>query len=340
MRHITRRLSPQAALVFAAGLAACLACSSSPTAQATRPALPTGGRPAVAARIGGCPVYPQNNYWNASVADLPVSTHSAAWLSTMSPDSDLHPDFGPSYGDSPVPYGIPITLVDGDHAKVDVTFQYDDESDHVPYPLGSDTKIEGGRRSNGDRHALIVDTATCQLYELWHTRLVNGTWHAGSGATWSLRSNALRPDGWTSADAAGLAIVPGLLRLHEVEVTGRVTHAIRFTTDFSQQRHIWPARHDASSDANPDYPPMGARFRLKADFPTSGYRADTVAVLAAMKTYGLVLADNGSPWFFGGTAERGWPSGLLDELKTIPASAFEAVNTRPLMVRRNNGATH
>lgn len=292
-----------------------------------------------ASAVAGCPVYPTNNYWNTPITQLAVSSHSDAWMSHMSADSNLHPDFGPSYGQQPVPYGIPLTLVDGTHRKVAVKFRYRAESDLVRYPLGSDTKIEGGSNSTGDRHALILDTSRCELYETYDTHKTDGTWYAGSGATWNLGSNALRPDGWTSADAAGLPILPGLLRLREVEVAGRVTHAIRFTTDITQQRHIWPARHDAGSMSSADYPPMGARFRLKASFPLDGYRPDTLTVLKAMKTYGLVLADNGSPWFFGGTPERGWPSGLLDELKTIPASAFEAVNTRPLEVRHNSGAT-
>lgn len=344
MTRISARLRPTGGLAAVACLAACLAaaclaCSTSPAAEVARPASYSTVGGASGPIVGGCPVYPRNNYWNVSVADLPVSEHSDAWMSHMSPGSLLHPDFGPSYGQQPIPYGIPVTVVDGGHAKVDVRFQYRDESDRVPYPRGSDTGIEGGRQSSGDRHAVVVDTSTCTLYETWHTRLVDGRWHAGSGATWDLRSNALRPDGWTSADAAGLPILPGLLRLHEVEGTGRVAHAIRFTTDITQQRHLWPARHDAGSTASADYPPMGARFRLKAGFSTTGYRADTVVVLRAMKTYGLVLADNGSPWYFGGTAEKGWPPGLLDELKTIPASAFEAVNTRPLEVRHNSGAT-
>jgi len=298
------------------------------------------GRMTPSTTVGDCPVYPTNNYWNARVTQLPVASHSDAWMSHMSPGSYLHPDFGPSYGQQPVPYGIPITLVDDSHSKVDVTFRYRHESDRVPYPLGADTRIEGGRRSSGDRHALVLDTSTCEPYETWHTRLVDGHWHAGSGATWDLHSNALRRDDFTSADAAGLPILPGLLKVHEVEGTGRVTHAIRFTTDVTEQRHIWPARHDAGTTTSSDYPPMGARFRLQAGFSMTGYRPDTVVVLKAMQTYGLVLADNGSPWFFGGTSERGWPSGLLDELKTIPASAFEAVDTRPLEVRHNSGATH
>jgi hypothetical protein len=237
-----------------------------------------------------------------------------------------------------VPYGIPITVVGGDHPKVRVRFDYADESNRVRYPLGTDTRIEGGRGSDGDRHAIVVDRSTCKLYETWATRRTStGRWRAGSGAVWRLTSNALRPDGWTSADAAGLPILPGLLRLGEVR-NGRVDHAVRFTTDVTDRNHVWPARHDAGSVSNPAYPPMGAWFRLKASYPTSGLRADTRVVLAAMKRHGLVLADNGSPWYFQGTASAKWPTGLLDELKSIPASAFEAVDTSSLQVSAGSGA--
>jgi hypothetical protein len=287
--------------------------------------------------VGGCQVFPKNNYWNTPVDHLEVDPHSDAWMSHMSPDSKLHPDFGKSYGEQPVPYGIPITIVDDGHPRVPVTFQYRSQSDPGPYPLGDDTLIEGGRHSSGDRHALIVDSDSCELFETWHTRQKADGWHAGSGAIWSLHSNKLRKDGWTSADAAGMSILAGLLRYDEVEVDGVVTHAIRFTTDETQTAHIWPARHDAGSQSSEAYPPMGARFRLKADFPTSGYRADTVVILRAMKTYGLVLADNGSPWYFQGTADKRWPNALLDELKSIPADAFEAVDTAPMEIHRGSG---
>jgi hypothetical protein len=288
--------------------------------------------------VGGCRVFPANNYWNADISKLPVHPKSRQWLRHMSPGVDLHPDFGPSYGEQQVPYGIPITVVKGGHKKVHVGFSYPRESDRVRYPLGRDTKIEGGRGAGGDRHAIVVDKARCRLYETFATRLIRGHWRAGSGAVWSLDANRLRPDGWTSADAAGLPILPGLLRLREVE-SGRVTHPIRFTTDVTDRRHIWPARHDAGSVTSRNYPPMGARFRLKAGFDLNGYRQDTKAVLRAMKTYGLVLADNGSPWYFQGQAVKGWPSGLIEELKSIPARAFVAVDTRPLMVRPDSAAT-
>lgn len=284
-----------------------------------------------------CPAFPASSYWHADVRELPAHPRSADWLAHMSPTRRLHPDFGPSYGAQAVPYGIPVTVVGGGHPKVRVAFEYADESDRVRYPLGTDTRIEGGSASDGDRHAVVVDRGTCRLYETWSTyRRRDGRWTAGSGATWSLTSNRLRPQGWTSADAAGLPILPGLLRYDEVRA-GHVDHAIRFTTDVTDRRHVWPARHDAGSVSDRSYPPMGARFRLRAGFPIGSYRADTRVVLTAMKRHGLVLADNGSPWYVQGTADDRWPSRLLDELKTVPASAFQAVDTAPLRVRGSSG---
>jgi hypothetical protein len=282
-----------------------------------------------------CPAFPADNYWHADISKLPVNARSAQWMAHMSPTRRLHPDFGPSYGAQPVPYGIPVTVVKGTHAKVTVRFTYASESDRVRYPLGTDTRIEGGASSTGDRHAIIVDASTCRLYETWDTRRSGTTWYAGSGATWDLRRDALRPAGWTSADAAGLPILPGLLRYDEV-AAGRVDHAVRFTTNVTDRRYVWPARHQAGSVSNPAYPPMGARFRLKASFSLTGYRRDTQVVLRAMKAYGLVLADNGSPWYFQGTSDTRWTSALLDDLKRVPASAFEAVDTSRLMVSRDS----
>ena len=322
----------KAAGTLAAAFVSALALSTAAVGSTT-------AAPAVS-RLPGtpCHVFAADNYWHADISGLPVNRRSAQWMRHMSPSSRLHPDFGPSYGAQPVPYGIPVTIVGANHPKVRVHFSYASESDHRLYPLGADTRIEGGRSASGDRHAIIVDKSTCRLYETWSTRKTSSGWHAGSGAIWSLTSNRLRPDGWTSADAAGLPILPGLLRLDEVK-RGFVDHAIRFTTDVTDQRHIWPARHDAGSVRNRAYPPMGARFRLKASFSLKGYRADTKVVLRAMKTYGLVLADNGSPWYFQGRASGKWPSGLLDELKTIPASAFEAVDTASLRVSAGSMAT-
>jgi hypothetical protein len=258
-------------------------------------------------------------------------------MANMQPTRRLHPDFGPSFGAIPGPYGIPVTVVDGTAPKVKVAFLYADESDRGPYPLGSFTKVEGWSwTAPGDRHTVTVDRSTCTLYETFHTSRSGATWSADSGAIWNLRSNRLRPLGWTSADAAGLPILPGLLRYDEVK-RGRVDHAIRFTTDVTDRRFLWPARHHAGSVDDRTFPPMGARFRLKASFRIKpSLRADTKVVLRAMKRHGLVLADNGSPWFFQGTADTRWPEGLIAELKTIPASAFEAVDTSSLRLRRGS----
>jgi hypothetical protein len=275
-----------------------------------------------------CRAFPASNYWNTDISRLPRDSRSTTWLSHMSTDRNLHPDFGPSYGDGPN-YGIPITVVGRDHRRVRVRFDYASESDRVRYPFGKDTRIEGGRGSAGDKHAIVVRKGRCRLYETWNTRVRSGHWRAGSGATWSLGSNALRPDGWTSADAAGLPILPGLLRWNEVKA-GYVGHAIRFTTDVTSRHHLWPARHDAGSTNSWAYPPMGARFRLKASFDASGFGARARVVIAAMKAYGLVLADNGSPWFFTGERNANWPPSLIEQLKRIPASAFEAVDTSSL----------
>ncbi len=273
-----------------------------------------------------CTLLPADNVWHADVSKLPVNARSAAWMASASAGTTrLHPDFGG-------PYGIPYTTVAGTHAKVAVTFDYASESDRVGYPLGSDTRIEGG----SDAHALVVDRDSCKLYETWATAHTASGWKAGSGAVFDLRSDALRPDGWTSADAAGLPILPGLLRYDEV-AAGKVDHAVRFTVARSDRSHLWPARHDAGSASNVNLPPMGARFRLKASYPLTGLRADTQAVLTAFKKYGMILADNGSNWYFTGAQDNRWPDAFLNQLKTVPASAFEAVDESSLQVSPNSG---
>jgi hypothetical protein len=313
-------------IVCASALA--LACAGATPASAVRPEL--------AKPIAGthCSEFPADNWWHADVSHLPVHARSGAWLSHMDTGVDLHPDFGPSYGDGPN-YGIPITVVGKKHTKTRVSFDYSSESDHVRYPLGPDTKIEGGRGSDGDRHAIIVDKSTCKLYELYATSTSHGRWHAGSGAVWSLEKNRLRPDGWTSADAAGLPILPGLLRWNEVK-KGKIDHAIRFTVPETSESHLWPARHDAGSTSSPDYPPMGARFRLSPSYDASGLSPYAQNVVAAMKKYGLVLADNGSAWYFQGEQNAAWPDKLIEDLKTIPADQFVAVDTSSLMVSPNS----
>jgi len=288
---------------------------------------------AVAPPGTSCSVFPSNNVWHADVSKLPVNRRSAAWLSSMSASSThLHPDFGPSGG---FPYGIPYNVVSGSHPKVSIDFTYADESDPGPYPFGSDISIEGGSNSGGDRHAIMVDKSACVLYELYDAHYSSHP-TAGSGAIWKLTSNKLRPAGWTSADAAGLPIFAGLVRLDEV-CAGNVNHAIRVTASQTDRSYIWPARHQAGAANNHNLPPMGSRFRLKSSYGISRFRADTQTILRAMKKYGLIVADNGSNWYFQGTAEDGWSNGMLDELKSVPASAFEAVDESSLMVDPNSG---
>ena len=316
------------------------ATATHPSSGVTHAAPPPPAKAPTSDVLAGtrCQIFPGDNYWHADIRGLPVNARSAQWLAAMGTSSrKLHPDFGPSYGAQPVPYGIPITVAPAGHARVSVAFDYSDESDHLGYPLGGDTTIEGGPNADGDRHAIVVTADTCELFETYDTHSTATGWTAGSGAHWSLASDALRPDGWTSADAAGLPILPGLLRWDEV-AAGHVDHAIRFTTNLTDASHVWPARHDASSHHDPSLPPMGARFRLKASFDVSRYSAQTQVVLRAMQTYGLVLADNGSPWYFQGSADTGWPDALISQLKTIPASAFEAVDVSGLEVSAGSGA--
>jgi hypothetical protein len=280
-------------------------------ASATTPALaPVPGT--------SCRVFPADNVWNMDVSKLPVAKKNKVWKRTMHAGSTfLHPDFGPPA------YGMPFDVEDDSHPKVHIDFGYASESDPGPYPFGSDTHIEDG----SDRHALIVDRGTCMLYELYGAAWNGGAPAAGSGAIFHLEgthANDLRPAGWTSADAAGLPIFPGLVRWDEV-AAGSIRHAIRFTVDCTTRHYLWPARHQAGSD-DTHCPPMGARFRLKAGFDTSGYSGDAKVILTAMKHFGMVVADNGSDWYFQGALNPHWTNGLMDELKSIPAGAFVAID--------------
>jgi hypothetical protein len=294
------------------------------------PGAPAGGAPLPGAGAG-CPLFPADNVWHADVSALPVHPRSAAWITSMGgPDRRLHPDFGPNDGGQP--YGIPYSVVPGSTQKVTVSFDYADESDAGPYPFGPSTPIEGG----SDAHALVVDKDRCVLYELYAADWNGGHPTAGSGAIWDLRNDALRPRGWTSADAAGLPILPGLLRRDEV-VAGEVDHAIRLTASRTDRSYVWPARHQAGAASDPSLPPMGAWFRLKAGFDMSRFRPDTQVVLRAMQRHGMIVADNGSNWYFTGTSEQGWDTALLDQLKTIPAGAFEAVDASSLMADPDSG---
>lgn len=287
-----------------------------------------------------CPAFPANNVWNTPITTLPVDANSATWLASMSSaTTDLHPDYGPS-GNPHAPYGIPWTVVRKNTVFTHVTFQYASESNRRPYPLTASTLVEGG----SDRHALMVDpyrsasSAPCTLFETYDTYYhASGRSTAGSGATWNLRSNTLRPAGYTSADAAGLPILPGLVNYNEVAAHA-LDHAIRFTADCTQESYLWPARHEAGQN-NSSCPPMGARFRLNASFtlPASQCSAFCQTVLTTMKTYGLILADNGSNWYFQGTADTRWTYTEVDQLKAIPASQFVAVDESCLMVSPNSG---
>jgi hypothetical protein len=309
-----------AAAATAAALAA-LALVTTPVAAAAPPA-----------GMGDCPIFPADSFWHADVRSLPVHPQSAAWLSSMGgPTRRLHPDFGDS--DGPQPYGIPYAVVDRGHARTTVSFEYDDESDLAPYPFGADTPIEGG----SDAHALMLDRDACTLSELFAADWNGGAPTAGSGAIFDLRSNALRPSGWTSADAAGLAIFPGLLRRDEV-LSGRVDHPIRMTAQRTDRSFVWPARHQAGAARDANLPPMGAWFRLRADYPTAGLHPNTVVILEAFKTHGLILADNGSNWYFTGAADSGWESRVLNELKALQAGSFEAIDQSSLMNDPNSGA--
>jgi len=286
-----------------------------------------------------CPAFPPDNVWNAPIVNLPINTHSAMWLASMKASATLlHPDYGPS-GDPKHPYGIPWTVVAPATPFTRIAFLYASESDRGPYPLGAATPIENG----SDRHALMVDptktatSAACTLFETFDTYYRSGGHStAGSGAIWNLNSNALRPSGFTSADAAGLPILPGLVNFDEV-ASGSMRHAIRFTVNCTHDSFIWPARHQ-SGVANATCPPMGARFRLSSRFslPSSKCATFCQVVIATMKTYGLILADNGSNWYFQGTSDPRWTATQVDQLKQIPASQFVAVNESCLVVAVNS----
>ncbi len=322
------------------GLAALLGMVAADTAAAAR--TPAGAHPGAGGPVlpgTACPAFPADNVWNTPISGLPVDPRSSAWLARMGAGSTfLHPDYGPAGGGAR-PYGIPWQITAPRPAFAHVRFRYAGESDRGPYPFTARTPIEGGPDATGDRHALMVDPSTCVLYELYDARYHPGnTSTAGSGAIWNLRSDRLRPAGWTSADAAGLPILPGLVDYDEV-TSGQLDHAIRFTAETTGTRYLWPARHQAGSTSSPLAPPMGARFRLKAGFrlPESRCAEPCQTVITAMKTYGLILADNGSNWYFGGTADRRWTDTMVDQLKAIPAAAFQAVDERCLMVASRSG---
>ncbi len=278
--------------------------------------------------IAGCPLFPASNPWNERVDGLPVAAGSAATIASIGPTGTLHPDFGSGTWDGG-PIGIPFTVVGRSQPKSAVRFEYADESDRGPYPIPANVRIEGGAASDGDRHALIVDRGSCKLYELYALRRVGGRWTAGSGAIWDLRSNRLRPAGWTSADAAGLPILPGLARYDEV-ARGQIDHALRFTVSRTRRAYVWPARHSASSLTDPSLPAMGTRLRLKASYDISRFPPQARVVLRALQQYGMIVADNGSDWFISGAPDPRWSNDDLHSLGRVPGSAFEVVDTSAL----------
>ena len=290
-------------------------------------ALLLGVGSAQALRLPGapsCPIFPANNPWNERVDTLPVAANSAQLIAAIGLDTGLHPDFGSGLYDGST-IGIPFDVVSKSTPRSHVSFDYSDESDHVAYPIPKNVHIEGG----SDHHALLVDKSACRLYELFALQKSSGRWHAGSGATWSLRSNAVRPAGWTSADAAGLPIFPGLARYDEV-ARGVIDHALRFTAARTRRAYIYPARHDASSSDDPSLPPMGLRVRLKAGVDISGFPRQARIVLQALKTYGMILADNGSNWYITGAPDPHWSNDDLHSIGRVTGADFEVVDTSSL----------
>jgi hypothetical protein len=308
---VSRRLLP---LVFVALLA------GGASAQALR--LPSAPR---------CPIFPKTNAWNQRVDRLPVAANSTQIIGSIGADRGLKADFGSGLWEG-APIGIPITVVGRRQPKTRVAFEYADESDRGPYPIPRTVKIEGGRASDGDRHALILDRDSCRLYELFALYPQGRGWRAGSGAIWNLRSNRLRPAGWTSADAAGLPILPGLARYDEVR-RGVIDHALRFTVRRTRRAYVYPARHHASNSNDPSLPPMGLRVRLKASFDVSGHPRQARIFLTALKRYGMMVSDNGSDWFITGQPHPRWRNDELRTLGRVRGSDFEVVDTSSLQSR-------
>jgi hypothetical protein len=286
-------------------------------------AAPAGGHPLPDAPA--CPVFPDTNVWNKRVDNLPLRKGSRTIVNTIGADLNLHADFGSGLWDGG-PIGIPVTVVDSTTPLSTVDFDYADESDPGPYPIPGDVAIEGGSSADGDRHALLVDSDSCALYELYH---LYPSWSAGSGAIWDLTSNALRPRGWTSADAAGLPILPGLARYDDV-AAGSIDHALRFTVNRSRRAYVYPARHFASSRTSKSLPPMGLRFRLRRGYFIGSFPPQAQVVLRALKRYGMIVADNGSSWYVSGAPDPGWDNDDLHTLGKVKGSNFRVVDTTSL----------
>jgi hypothetical protein len=285
--------------------------------------------------IAGCPVFPPDNIWNTRVDRVPLDPKSQAYIQSIGADKPVHADFGAGTYDGG-PIGIPFVTVAGNQKRVPIAFDYRDESDLSNYPIPPNPPIEGGPNSKGDRHILIVDRDNCVLWEIFDARpQPDGSWKAGAGATFDLTCNCLRPDGWTSADAAGLPILPGLVRYEEV-ASGEIRHALRFTAPRTRNEAVWPGRHFASKLTDPNLPPLGQRFRLKAGFSLSGFSPEAQVILQALQEYGMMLADNGGAWFLSGTPNELWRNDVLEELKRVKGSDFEAVDVSDLFVAHHS----
>ena len=288
---------------------------------------PTGGT-GVGASLNGARPFPDDNPWNRDISGEPVDPNSTNLINSIGASTSLHPDFGTEWEGSPI--GIPYVVVGGTQPKLPVSFDYEDESDVGPYPIPENPPIEGGPNSTGDRHVLMVDKDHWKLYELYDVHHTGNGWHAGSGAIFDLSSNALRPAGWTSADAAGLPIFPGLVRYDEVIEQGEIRHALRFTVQLSRRGYISPARHFASSNTSINLPPMGMRVRLKANFDISGFPASVQVILRALKKYGMIMADNGSNWYISGAHDSRWNDDALGTLRQVQGGDFEVVQMGPV----------
>jgi hypothetical protein len=308
-----------------ARIAACLPLAATLLVALTPASSPAASRHAVSPPTeGGCPVLPASNPLNADISHAPVDPNSARYVASIGLGAHLHPDFGTNPG-----YGIPYAVVGPGQPKVPIAFtEFGEESDPGPYPIPANAPVEGAGEP-GDRHVLVLQRGSCKLYELYAARRSGAGWAAGSGAVFNLRSNALRPAGWTSADAAGLPILPLLVRYPEVRA-GRIDHALRVTVERTQRGYIRPATHLASSSSDPSLPPMGLRLRLKASYSLAGFHGQSLIVLRALKRFGLIVADNGSSWYLTGAPDPRWNDEDLDQIKRVPGSAFEAVRTGPI----------
>jgi hypothetical protein len=292
---------------------------------------PTGAQPGSDTTDRLVPaIFPPDNPWNTDISGFPVHPSSDAWIATIGADTGLHPDFGTEWEGAPI--GIPYVLVGAGQPRVAVSFDYADESDAGPYPIPYDAPIEGGRDAVGDRHVLVIDRDARRLYELFAAYpQPDGSWRAGSGAIWNLESNALRPLCWTSADAAGLPILPGLVRYDEVVEQGEIRHALRFTVRLTQRGFILPATHFASSSTDPARPPMGMRVRLRAGFDISSFAPNVQVILRCLKRYGMIVADNGSNWYISGAPDPRWNDEELATLRRVRGRDFEVVDTGPIV---------